>query len=859
MPIPPGFAGRLGLTGRPVYATTPRWVHGPIFRSLGMGEDMATNTAPPVTFRPQHQPAHMPVRPRPQRLWQLPTFLLGCAAAVGVWQARPYLKPPDTVRLQRDVRAMREALDRTPPELSRAAALGKHLTDELDRFPQFAGETHYLVGCTHLKRAEEPGGASAEEELAEAKTAFEKAETAGVPEPDQARLSYRLGKVLHRLNQDPAGALDRLVRGGEEVSDDPAEHWRIVAEAQLRVPAPDYRAALDATQKQLALATPATDLKTVHQARLRLAKMHLQLNEPIDARKALQRIGKDAPAEVFFPAQSLLAQCFQAEGDFSQAARCWEQAKVDPRVTKDDLGRVYFELGTCYAKTNRVPDAMVQWELAGQRGGGDGARAAALRSAEQLLKGTDPAKAVPLLEEAFRGLAKPDEFKNELITADDARAVLDQAVAALKADPSASQRVSELSGRLTSPGRTKQVQFDAVEAQAVKALEAAKATTGPAAELAMEEARKLLRQAATAAADAATPDRPAKEQVEWLRKAADLLEKTGDPADTKRRVELLDRVVLVSKDDPPSYEVWFLKAEGHKQMGQRDAALESYRVCLRPDSPYAGRARYQMAVLMLDDPAADLAALTAELEKNLVPEVQQKEAEAYELSMFALGNVLYKKRDFVKAQTRLKAFVESFPASPLADRARFMTGRCAWFLAAKESNALAQFRKLSKEEQADPTTKATIDKTLKTYKDLLSSARPLFEQVEDNLVKKQMAGALSKMDATLLQQASFGAAECYFFQGEYEEAVRRYNLLAIRYAKQVEELVAWSQLWQCHQFFLKQPEKAEEALAQMRKAFDTMPAGSYDGSTPIHKREYWDNWLKQVVRPEPAERGADTP
>jgi hypothetical protein len=134
-------------------------------------------------------------------------------------------------------------------------------------------------------------------------------------------------------------------------------------------------------------------------------------------------------------------------------------------------------------------------------------------------------------------------------------------------------------------------------------------------------------------------------------------------------------------------------------------------------------------------------------------------------------------------------------------------------------------------------------------KDLLEKARTIFEPLENELMEISLKGALSEADQQTLRQASFAAADCYFYMENFEESVRRYRELSLRYSGQVMELVALSQLWQCYAVYLDMPEKGDATLADIREKLRTLPKEIFDGSSGFHRREFWDDWLKQVTRP----------
>src|SRR5262249_27010381 len=107
----------------------------------------------------------------------------------------------------------------------------------------------------------------------------------------------------------------------------------------------------------------------------------------------------------------------------------------------------------------------------------------------------------------------------------------------------------------------------------------------------------------------------------------------------------------------------------------------------------------------------------------------------------------------------------------------------------------------------------------------------------------------------MLRRASFGAADCPFSLGDYDDAVRRYRQLEQRYAKQVGQLFALATLWRCH-YHLAQPlspqpkrdhlEKADQALDDLATALEGMPESAFDGSGEEFRRRFWERWYARV-------------
>ena len=103
-------------------------------------------------------------------------------------------------------------------------------------------------------------------------------------------------------------------------------------------------------------------------------------------------------------------------------------------------------------------------------------------------------------------------------------------------------------------------------------------------------------------------------------------------------------------------------------------------------------------------------------------------------------------------------------------------------------------------------------------------------------------------EAATLKEAAYWGVDCYFYMEKYEETVRRYSALALRYQQQPEGLIALHQIWYCQHFYLREPEKAAAALGRLRETFNALPDAAFDGIMLSHRRDYWDKKLAEAER-----------
>ena len=98
----------------------------------------------------------------------------------------------------------------------------------------------------------------------------------------------------------------------------------------------------------------------------------------------------------------------------------------------------------------------------------------------------------------------------------------------------------------------------------------------------------------------------------------------------------------------------------------------------------------------------------------------------------------------------------------------------------------------------------------------------------------------------------FKLADELFQMSKFDDAIRRYSALALRYQGQVLELGALSQVFYCYAL-TRQPEKAQAVATRMRAAYDKMPDSMFTGASQEFQRSFWVDWFakapKQLAAP----------
>src|SRR5262249_39604276 len=152
-----------------------------------------------------------------------------------------------------------------------------------------------------------------------------------------------------------------------------------------------------------------------------------RMGRPEQARKVLEKVGPQAPAEVLTQARLLRARTYQDEGKWKEASELWKAVLEDTRAALAEPGRVLYNLGVCHRGLDEPADAVAAWEECLRHAKGDEAPAAALALAELRLRDPDkgPERALEMLQRAVENVRGPDDWHNTLLELPKAREVFE--------------------------------------------------------------------------------------------------------------------------------------------------------------------------------------------------------------------------------------------------------------------------------------------------------------------------------------------------------------------------------------------------------------------------------------------------
>lgn len=770
---------------------------------------MATNTAPTTGTNHGNGPA--------QPLWQAPVFVLGVAALVTVWWLRPLWPENAGRRLERDLATIRQLLSRPDADPESTVKLAQWALEACAQAPDRDGEARFLLGTAHLRVAAKADPLRAKEEWLLARQHLEQADATGVPEDDRLKLTYRLARAGYHTGDALPRVIARLEEAAEE-ADNRAEAYGLLTRAYLRLPKPDLTKALEANRKLRDVAEASEE--DLSAAKLLGGELLLRLGKPDEARKSLEKISEQAPPAVVIKARLLRARSYQDEKQWGDAARLYTSALADSRAAVPAAAEVHYNLGVCHRHQEAPKEAARAWQECVQLGQSPEAPAAALALTELRLADNNLEAAVEMLALAVASIKSAKDWANPLLDLAHAREVYERGVQTMRQAKRHDLTMKALTAyqRLGDDRRVLVLRGETT-AEWARAL-SVPGKSGPEEET---RARELFRQAAEVYAVAASlPGLKPVEQGDYLASSAQNFTAAGDlPQATAR----LENYVKLPLDAPLLGEGWFRLGETYRSGGNQKAAVPAYRKCMEYDTRFAYRARHQLAMNALV--GGDLDEAEAALVYNLKMLRWESDPEALSQSLFALGSLLYQRRDYRRVVRYLEDALGRFKDNPEVTRARYQLADSYRQIAAQENQSFLLGENMS------PQTRQHFQKEHRRW---LQKAADEFATLDRYLESPDGKDHLAGEQRA---QVPFIAAKCWFNLGQYDKALEIYERLIGRYPAKVEGLDALGGAVSCHAA-LGQIDRVKQRLLQIKTTLPGMPEDV---------RRPWEDWVKEAIKP----------
>jgi hypothetical protein len=784
---------------------------------------MATDTAAPPPARASHAP-HDPTT----HLWQVPVFLLGVAVFVCAWRGWLPLGTPDAVGdFSRDLAALRLSYEKVTPDRDELKELLARVATNVDSFPDYSAAARFALGSGYARLAEltaAPDEARTHWTLA--KQHFDLVRDRDLKDAaDLPRLAFRSAKVRAAVGLPPGttAAEARLlitVLGNVPFGEEPGEAGRLQADLALRLNPPDTHTAKNALDDYLKRTGIGTPPESLARAKLKLAQIHLVLDEADPARKLLEQVGADAPTEVLAPAKALLAQVRIKEKDWLGATRDLESVRALPGIPAALKLSVAYHLGYCKLKTDDEVTAARLFEEA-VKGEGPEAVAAAVRLAALYLKVADPARhaaAATLLVSAVKDVADAKEFnKNPFFRVPDSQPqpVYELAIAELIKDGAFEQavKVADSYAKVSAPGRDREKRAEVLAAWATALQKDGKDHKAKAAEAAAEyEAVAALQ------ADIAKPDA--------LRRAASLYRMAGD---IEKAVATLQKTTQLPKlTEETVAAVWVELAETLAAANRPEDVVGAFNRAMIGSGEVPTATRYRLARHFAETRDPRLAGLARNLFEQIAKQekVEQGEQEFHERALVELAHEHIRATQYAEADAWLRKQLGTYPTGPEASLGRLLLGVCL----------LQRATAMTPPPPAPPADAATAaragamrDESLKLFKQVVADA-------EAKLARDKKLG---DRDAWLRMQAGLRVLQTYQQLHKPNDLLAEAAVMLERHRNSVEELIILSLVY--HAFRQKgESGKALQTRDQMKEVFDRLPSTLWINPTGEYSRAYWE-------------------
>lgn len=758
-------------------------------------------------------------RPAPrgpaQPLWQAPLFVLGVAALVAAWWARPYWPDNSARRMEQDLTTARQLLSRPDGDAVKALDLASRALEVSDVLPERAGEAAFFAASAHVRLAEKAVAVRGREHWQRAREFLEVAARHSVPPEDKTNLLYLQGKVGFHAGDAHAVVIARLEEA-VPASDRRAEGYALLTQAYLRLPTPDLAKALEANRKLRDVAE-ATEGELVA-ARLQGGELLLRLGKPDEARKSLESIKEQAPPPILVKARILQARTYQEEKRYTDAVGLYVDVLAKHKAHVSDAGAIHYNLGLCYRQLDQPKEAAKALQECVALSRGAEGQAAAILLAEVRMAESALEPACETLTTAVARINKPGEWQNPLLDVKRAIEVFEKGLTAFRqaGRQDLALKLLEAYPRLTPATRV--VVLKAEVAGELARSHSEGATTPEA----RESAKQLYRAAAEACVKAAeVPGLPLSQQGEQLWASAQHYLAAGDEAQAGAKLE---QVVKLNLEPARLGEAWYRLGENYRAAKKGLAAQQAYRKCMEFDTRYSYLARYQIAMSSLE--AGNLDDAEADLVYNLKMLRWEAEPEALSQSLFALGNLLYNRRDYRRVVRYLEDALGRFKDNPEVTKARFQLADSY-----RQIASLEQLSSIARDNMSEET-KAHFEKQRRLW---MQKAADEFAALERFLETPEGKEHLSP---ELRAQVPTISARCWFDAGDYGKALAIFEKLVERHANTPEGLDALGGAVACHAA-LGQIEKLQQRLLQIKHLLPQMPE---------KVRRPWEDWHNKAMK-----------
>ncbi|MCC6239987.1 MAG: tetratricopeptide repeat protein [Phycisphaerales bacterium] len=317
-----------------------------------------------------------------------------------------------------------------------------------------------------------------------------------------------------------------------------------------------------------------------------------------------------------------------------------------------------------------------------------------------------------------------------------------------------------------------------------------------------------------------------------LWKGIDLYDRAGD---IQRVVSALELFVAERPDDRLAPDALLRLGKACQAAGMIDKAIDAYQRNLfrYPKSIAAAKSAVPLAqAYIARGPIAYAKAesvLRSVIENN---PLVTPEAEEFKQALFELGQLYYRTSRYEEAIARLEEWTQRYPQDERLGQMLFLMADSY-----RKSAELLTVQ-LASTNPGD----AVIDASEATAarRQRLSKARGLYDQVVDCFRSQPPTRELDKV---YMRLSHFYRADCQYDLGDYEDAIKLYDVAAFRYQDDPSALAAYVQIVNAN-CALGRMAEAKTANERAKWLLRRMPKEAFEDGSFSMPRQYWQQWLK---------------
>ena len=714
-------------------------------------------------------PAELPTRP----LWQVPLFFVGVLSLLSAWSLR-HCEANGSNRFQvRELSEVRRQLGKPAANIDSVIALAEKVLEQPELLGDHLGEAHFLLGTALLRRTEPDYPA--------ARIHLQEAQKCGVDPKDAPYLTFRLAKALYYTGGDPQQVVTNLNSSLDQVEEqEKADGCNLLTEANLRLPVPDLKAALAANEKLPQRHCPGARIGSGTRPCPRCGVAAAPQPSRGCSRLALQHVGSAVPA-IQTRAYQLQGQSYQFDEKWTEAASFYEKALPGMSEGNPERPNVLYQLGLCYRKLTNLEEARRRWDECGKTTTNPNYSQAAIFSLVEILlvDSKHHAEALQYLSQVVHDIKTPTDWHNPVIDVGQVRDAFEQSIGRFREarEYDLAIKLTEPYERLAPPGRTALLRAD-IHAQWGRDCRKPPAgqVDAPPQVADEEKARDHLCQAGSNYSQTAelVADPAARADLLWNAMLC-----FREAPNNAQAIVLLRSFAKAYPRDPRISECWYLLGETYRVEKNDAEAERAYQDCITSDAPnhFIFLAKHQVALYLIQRNQLDNA---EELLESSLKDIRgQPDAESLERTLFTLGEIAFRKHKYNNVVLKLAeaVFKDESRKNPMVVRAHYYLAKSYYELATIE-NGNAQLG-------GDKLAPDTYQHYLEQYRMYMTKAGQVFDTLAWMLENQpEASNQFADEDKEKVKiEVAFKVAECSFFLGKYDEALKRYEALATKYEK----------------------------------------------------------------------------